>query len=175
MVKQTVDNGLTGLVNRTRLNSNFDDLYSHVGGHYVDTTDQPIAVINTPQAITFNDQHLHDNITHTNGTSLFTVTIAGTYTFTLAPQVGQGGGSATVEFWLTANAVDIPNSGVQITVAANSEQLPIIVWKQRFAVNDVFEAVWASDSTNTSLDAITSLFTGSFIPSCMLAIDYHGE
>ncbi len=147
----------------------------HIGGNFVDTTDQAIAVADTPQVVTFNKNPLIDDISHTVGTSVFTINTDGVYRIIVAPQLAQGTGGATVEFWLRKNGTDIVDSGVQITVSSNSERLPLLRWKERFVVTDTLEVVWASTSMNTKLDNIASLFSGPNIPSITFGVTQSGS
>lgn len=146
----------------------------HIGGNFVDTTDQSM-VASTSQSITFNVNSTIDDLEHTVGTDLFTIKTAGMYHFELAPQLAQGANAALVEFWMEKNSVDVVNSGIQITIGANSEALPILRWKERFIVDDIFKLIVASNSSNTSLDNITSLFGGPNIPSVMLGVTQIGD
>lgn len=147
----------------------------HIGGNFIDTTDQAIVTASTPQEITFNTNKLIEGITHTAGSAAFTIDNAGVYQFIIAPQVGQGSGAATIEFWIEKNGTTIADSGIQETVSANSEVLPILRWKERFVATDTFKIIWASNSVNTKLDNIASLFGGANIPSIMLGVTHQGS
>lgn len=150
------------------------DELPHAGGNFIDTTDQPIAVVGTPQSITFDTNALIERISHTPGSDTFTIDISGIYKLMIAPQLGQGAGTAKVEFWLEINGVDVINSGVQQDLIANTEMLPLFRWKDRFVVGDTFRIIWASDNTNSSLDNITSSYGGPNIPSIMFGITLVG-
>jgi len=147
----------------------------HIGGNFIDTTDQSIAEASTPQTVTFSTNSLIDDVSHTTGTAIFTINTNGVYNIIVAPQLAQGSGSATVEFWLRKNSVDIANSNVQETISANSESLPILRWKGSFSATDTLEIVWASNSVNSMLDNITSSYGGPNIPSIMLGITQVGS
>lgn len=147
----------------------------HIGANLVDTTDQAIASAGTPQVVTFNTNVLLDDLSHTVGGSIITINTGGVYNMIIAPQLGQGSGAAVVEFWLKKNNVDLPNSNVQVSIAANSEALPLLRWKERFVPTDIIEVVWASNSTNTLLDNITSSYGGPNIPSIMFGMTHVGS
>jgi len=148
---------------------------SHIGGNFVDTTDQTIRAADVSQSITFTKNKLIDDISHTAGDSVFTINTAGHYKISITPQLAQGSGAATVEFWIRKNGTDVTDSNVQLTVAANSEGLPILLWEEEFVATDTFEIIWASNSANTLLDNIASLFSGPNIPSIMLRITHVGN
>ncbi len=143
----------------------------HIGGNFVDTIDQTIGTVSVGQAIRFTKTTIIDDITHTTD-STFTINTSGVYDLIVAPQLAQGSGSATVEFWIEKNGVNIAHSNVQETIAANSESLPLLRWKERFVATDVFKIIWASNSTNSKLDNITSTYGGPNIPSIMLGVTF---
>jgi len=147
----------------------------HVGGNFTDTVDQTIILADTPQSITFNQNRLIDGISHTTGSDTFTINTNGVYQLMIAPQLGQGSGAAMVEFWLEKNGVDIVDSNIQLTIGANSQTLPFLRWKERFVSTDTYKIIWASDSANTRLDNIISLFGGPNIPSIMHGVTHQGS
>ena len=142
----------------------------HIGGNFIDNTDQAIATGSTFQDITFSTNKLIDGMLHTPGSAIFTIKADGVYDFKIALQVAQGAGSATVEVLISKNGVDIADSGRQKTISASSESLPILNWKEQFVATDTFRIRWASNSTNTKLDNITSLYGGVNIPSIMMQV-----
>jgi len=164
-VKETIEGINT--VDQANVYLGFEIAIRHVGGKFIDTTDQIIVVAGTPQVITFNVNKILDDIAHTIGSSVFNINTSGTYKLEVAPQVFQGASAAKVEFWFRKNGTDIANSGVQFDIGANNQALPILIWKEEVVASDIIECVWASDSENTKLDNLTSLFGGPNIPSIM--------
>jgi len=162
-VKETIEGVNT--FNLGNVYTGFEIAVAHVGGEFIDTTDQLIVMADTPQVITFNINHLLDDVDHTTGSSVFVINTDGKYKLEVAPQVFQGSGAAKIEFWLRRNGGNILNSGVQLDIGANSQALPILLWKEDLLAGDTVQCVWASDSGNTKLDNVTSLFTGPNIPS----------
>lgn len=148
----------------------------HIGGNFTDTIDQAIVTASTFQDVTFNQNRLINNIGHVIGSAIFTINTDGVYNLEIAPQIGQGSGAATVEFQLLKNGTPIVDSGIQFTISANSQTLPYLRWKEKlFSAADTFTIQWASNSSNTSLDNITSLFGGANIPSIMLGVTHVGS
>jgi len=147
----------------------------HIGGNFTDTTDQAMAVADTPQSITFNQNRIINDISHVVGTDLFTINTAGVYQLTVAPQLGQASGTAIAEFWIEKNGTPIVDSGIQLTMPSTSQMLPFLRWKELFAATDTLKIIWASDSVNSKLDNLTSLFGGPNIPSIMLGITHVGN
>jgi len=149
----------------------------HIGGNFTDTTDQTISVVSTKQSITFNQNRLIDNISHstTVNPDTFTINTDGVYNMIIAPQLAQGSGAATVEFWIEKNGTLIVDSNVQETIGANSQSLPLLRWKESFVATDTIKIIWASNSLNTMLDNITSTYGGPNIPSIMFGITHVGS
>ena len=147
----------------------------YIGGHFVDLTDQAIAVAGTPQSVDFSTNLLLSEVSHVPGSDLFTVNDPGVFGFIVAPQLGQGSGAATVEFWIEKNGTAIPNSGIQLSISANAEELPLLRWTEILEINDTFKIMFASDSLNTKLDNITSAYGGPNIPSIMLGLNHFGD
>ena len=146
----------------------------HIGGSFVDTIDQTITVASTGQTIKFRKTILVDNISHTTD-SVFTINTDGIYDLIIAPQLAQGSGAATVEFWVEKNGVIIAHSNKQETIGANSQSLPFLRWKERFVVNDILKIIWASNSINTMLDNIASTYGGPNIPAIHFGITHIGN
>lgn len=164
VIYRKLDNGSTTNAAKTE--------FIHIGGNFVDTTNQSIAVADTPQSITFNTNSLIDDMSHIVDSDTFTINTDGVYKMIVAPQLAQGSGSAKVEFWLEKNGTMIVNSGVQEIIGAGSESLPLLRWKDRFVATDTLKVFWASDSTGTMLDNITSSYGGPNIPSIMFGITH---
>jgi len=147
----------------------------HIGGNFVDTNDQTISTINTPQDVTFDTNKLIDDISHTAGSATFTINTDGVYKLLWAPQLAQGSGSATVEFAVFKNGVLIADSGVQETISANAESLPLVRWIEKFVAGDTYKLKWSSSSLNTKLDNITSTMGLGNIPSIMHGVTHIGD
>ena len=79
-------------------------------GAFYDTTDQPIAVINTPQVVTINGTTLSNGISITSG-SRVTIANPGTYRMSVVLQIENLSNSPEdIVVWLRLNGTDYPNS-----------------------------------------------------------------
>jgi len=89
--------------------------------HAYDTTTQTVAVVGTPQDITFNTNHHIDGWTHTPGTADFTCAVTGTYRidFTAFCQK-TGGAPANAEILLIVNGVEEIGSHTSFELTANN-------------------------------------------------------
>ena len=79
-------------------------------GAFYDTTDQPIAVINTPQVVTINGTTISNGISITSG-SRVTIANPGTYRMSVVLQIENLSNSPEdIVVWLRLNGTDYPNS-----------------------------------------------------------------
>lgn len=126
-------------------------------GSFYSNVTQPIAAINTPQAVLIGNTY-EANGTSTSGSRIY-LDNAGTYQFSYIAQVYNFANSVEyAEFWIKYNGVTYPNSGTRITLAPRksstegSEQLmSLILNGTSISDNDYIELFWESTSTQVSL------------------------
>jgi len=89
-----------------------------------DNTDQTFALVNTPYEVNFSTNDEIDGISHVAGAANITIIYDGVYQFIAQPQVMAGAGDAGVfHMWYQKNAVDIPNSNVELTLDSLDEDV----------------------------------------------------
>lgn len=126
---------------------------------FYSTSDQAIAVIDTPQKVTLNGTTLSERISQSGGT--ITIQDPGVYqmvaTFLLSNLDGSG---QDVTVWLKFNGSDYPNSAHHVTMPARksagvpSEQVLTFGFVgQSTGINDTVELYWQATSTDVSLQA----------------------
>lgn len=126
-------------------------------GSFYSNIDQPIAAINTPQAVIIGNTY-EANGTSTSGSRIY-LDKAGTYQFSYVAQVYNMANSIEYsEFWIKYNGVNYPNSGTRITLAPRksstepSEQLmSLILNGTSLNDNDYIELFWEATSTEIGL------------------------
>lgn len=126
-------------------------------GSFYSNIDQPIAAINTPQAVIIGNTY-EANGTSTSGSRIY-LNKAGTYQFSYVAQVYNMANSIEYsEFWIKYNGVNYPNSGTRITLAPRksstepSEQLmSLILNGTSLNDNDYIELFWEATSTEIGL------------------------
>lgn len=118
-------------------------------GSFSDTTDQTIAAIYTPQAVTFNTTDIANGFSVVSN-SRITAAVSGLYDMQFSLQLESNSASSKqVYIWLRQNGTDIPNSLGEITiVGSNVTEVPAWNFLVSMAAADYIELMWAADSTN---------------------------
>jgi hypothetical protein len=135
------------------------------------------AITTTPTAIPFGvNDVIEGAIAHSvsTDTSRFTATQAGTYEFTVQPQVASLGITAdSCTFWLRKNgSTAIVNSGMtQQTTAMNTTAKPCLSVIETLAVNDYIEIMCvATENSRYELSYTVASSPVAGIPACIIAV-----
>lgn len=151
-------------------------------GGFSDSTTQSIAVINTPQAVTFNTTDIQDtNLSMMNGgpdilinpgdTSQILVYFPAIYNFQFSLQL-KSSSPATFWIWPRINGIDVPNSTTKIDLTG-SNKAQVAAWNwvlETFVPGDYFQLMIASDSTNAQILAEAATAFCPAIPSAILTV-----
>jgi hypothetical protein len=131
-------------------------------GSFTDTTDQTLAAANTAYAVTLDTTEISRGVTVASGSQI-TVSQAGFYSVEASFQVTSStSSSATAYFWLAKNGTDVDDTTRAFTIKANGDTKVVTVTYQiSLAASDYIELMWAADTNNILLDAISGL---SFAP-----------
>lgn len=145
-------------------------------GGFSDTTSQPISVVNTPQAITFNTTDVSNGVSRGSPTSRIVCANAGLYNFQFSMQLNSSSSNNQIVYiWPRINGTDVTNSGSIVTVAGNNAKvIPSWNFQLTLTAGQYFELMIASDSTNISLYhqvAQTSPFAMPAVPSVILTVN----
>lgn len=151
-------NGTSG-VSGTSGTSGISGIPGYYGGFYATTT-QPISVINTPQAITFTNTDLSNEVILAAGQNLVLNNRA-TYNMNVTILVENNSGNAEdLVFWLKLNGTDYPNSAHFATIRArksvgNPSQTPISFsfLGKSASSGDYVTLYWQGTSTDLALKA----------------------
>lgn len=124
---------------------------------YFSTADQAIAVVDTPQVVTFNNTYLESGF-ELNGasSSQITATYNGVYNFQFIGQVSSGSASAkNVFFWITRDGTDLGYTAREY-VLSGSGDIHEVIWNFNLdlAAGEYIEMQWVSDDIDTSLEAV---------------------
>lgn len=141
-------------------------------GDFAKTADQSIAVINTAEAITFNVTDSSNGISIGSPASRIVAANSGLYSFAFRAQlISNNASSKNVFIWFRKNGVNIPNSTLAVTLAANAQYFPIA--KTDFyslAAGDYIEAYWASSDVAVTLKAIAASGFAPASPAAGLSV-----
>lgn len=145
-------------------------------GVFSDTTSQPISVVNTPQAITFNTTDVSNGVSRGSPTSRIVCANAGLYNFQFSMQLNSSSSNNQIVYiWPRINGTDVTNSGSIVTIAGNNAKvIPSWNFQLTLTAGQYFELMIASDSTNISLYhqvAQTSPFAMPAVPSVILTVN----
>lgn len=141
-----------------------------------DTTDQTIAAINTAYPIQFNTVDVSHGITVENDGSAnpteITVSQAGLYMVSVSNQYTSTNSSAQdIQTWLRQNGTDIADSNSYLTLANNgATKIFATTYIVSMQANDYLQIMWASDSTNVSINNIPATAYSPAAPSTIVTI-----
>jgi len=164
-----------------RLLGNIQAVLGPAGARYIDspnglffsTEDKTIATINTAYAIGFNQTYLSNTVSIVDSTKV-TCAIGGVYNFQFSAQAKSSSASAKqIYLWIRRSGTDIGYSTRQTTLFGASEHMQIN-WNFSIdmSVGQYIELIWASDSVDVTLDAVTATSPHTGIPSAVLAVNY---
>lgn len=143
------------------VNSVFGDL----GGRFLDvpnalyfsTVDQPIAVVDTAQVVTFNQTYLENGF-ELNGSSNseVTATYGGVYNFQFIGQVSSGSSSAkNLYLWITRNGTDLGYTAREFVLQGSGE-IDEVIWNFNLdlAAGEYIEMKWVSDDIDVTMATV---------------------
>lgn len=141
-------------------------------GTFDATTDRTLAASNTATAVTFDNTLTANGISRGTPTSRLVVSQAGFYQFDANLQVASSSSSAkTVYFWLRKNGTDVVDTTRALTVALNNGFTPVaLTYTLSLLASDYVELMWAADSTDVRLDAVTALAFAPSAPSALVSL-----
>ena len=139
-------------------------------GSFYDTTDQTAAAANTSYAITFNTTDLSAGVYLGTPTSRGYVDRVGAYNFQFSLQfVSSNANEHLIYVWPRINGVDVTQSATKVSLKGNSV---VAAWNFVLKMNtgDYFELMWATDSTDISIQADAATAFCPAIPSAILTV-----
>jgi hypothetical protein len=109
------------------LSNAVNNVFGELGGRFIDvpnalyfsTVDQPIAVVDTAQVVTFNQTYLQSGFELNGGSnSEITATYSGVYNFQFVGQISSGSGSnKNVFLWISRNGTDLGYTAREFSLA----------------------------------------------------------
>jgi hypothetical protein len=141
-------------------------------GTFDSTVDQNLSAVNTPQAITFNNTLISNNITLSNNTRL-NVSQAGFYQIDVNLQLKSTNSSAKNFYvWLSKNGTgDVTDTTRVFTITGNNvDRIICVNYHISLEAGDYIEIKWAGSNTALLLDAITGLSFAPDAPSALVTV-----
>jgi len=142
-----------------------NNVFGELGGRFIDvpnalyfsTVDQPIAVVDTPQVVTFNQTYLESGFS-INGASnsQITATYSGVYNFQFIGQLSSGSASAkNVYLWISRNGTNLGYTAREFVLSGSGE-IDEVIWNFNLdlAAGEYIEMVWVSDDIDVTMATV---------------------
>jgi hypothetical protein len=148
---------------------NFTDINGPAIGSYSSSATQPIAVINTPQLITYNAVEFQFNTSSTS--SRIYAQATGTYRFDYSLQLeNTSGGDQTVKIWIAKGTgaglpANVARSASQVVVPNNGQVFPVCTYTIQLNAGDYVSVYFVSGSTNVRALAVPAVVGPPALPA----------
>lgn len=142
-----------------------NNVFGELGGRFIDvpnalyfsTADQPIAVVDTPQVVTFNQTYLESGFTINGGSnSQITATYGGVYNFQFIGQLSSGSASAkNIFLYITRDGTDLGYTAREY-VLSGSGDIHEVIWNFNLdlAAGEYVEMKWVSDDIDVTMESV---------------------
>ena len=158
-------------------------VFGELGGRFIDvpnalyfsTVDQPIAVVDTAQVVTFNQTYLESGFS-INGASnsQITATYGGVYNFQFTTQIVSGSASSkTIYLWISRDGTDLGYTAKDV-VLSGSADVNEATWNFNLdlAAGEYVEMKWSSDDIDASLNAEAATSPHPGVASAVVTINF---
>jgi hypothetical protein len=160
-----------------------NNVFGELGGRFLDvpnalyfsTVDQPIAVVDTAQVVTFNQTYLESGFSINGGSnSQITAVYGGVYNFQFTTQIVSGSASSkTIYLWISRNGTDLGYTAREF-VLQGSGDIDEVIWNFNLdlAAGEYIEMKWSSDDIDASLNAETPASPHPGVASAVVTINF---
>ena len=160
-----------------------NNVFGELGGRFIDvpnalyfsTVDQPIAVVNTGQVVTFNQTYLESGFSINGGSnSQITATYGGVYNFQFIGQLSSSSGSnKNVFLWISRNGTDLGYTAREFSLQGSGD-IKEIVWNFNLdlAAGEYVEMQLAADDTNVTLRTVAPATPHPGVTSAVLTVNF---
>ena len=142
-----------------------NNVFGELGGRFIDVpnalyfsiVDQPVAVVDTPQVVTFNQTYLESGFS-INGASnsQITATYGGVYNFQFIGQLASGSASAkNIYLWISRNGTNLGYTAREFVLKGSGE-IDEVIWNFNLdlAADEYIEMVWVSDDIDVTMKTV---------------------
>ena len=142
-------------------------------GVFSRTTDYSLASANTAYAIQFDTTRISNGVVIGSPTSRIVVPESGLYDVSVTLQYSSGNSSAKdIYSWIRKNGTDVSQSSRIVSLSGSGTYSPVLVSEAiSLAANDYIEIMFASTSTNVTLNAVASTAFAPGSPAANLVIE----
>jgi len=160
-----------------------NNVFGELGGRFIDvpnalyftTADQPIAVVNTGQVVTFNQTYLESGFSINGvGNSQITATYGGVYNFQFTTQiVSASASSKTVYIWISRNGTDLGYTAKDV-ILQGSADVSEATWNFNLdlAAGEYVEMKWSSDDIDAALNSEAATSPHPGVASAVITINF---
>ena len=135
------------------------------------TEDQTVATVDTATNVTFNTTGYSDDITIDSNNERITFGHAGIYSISFSVQVTSDSSSAKeLWFWPKVNGSNVDGSTIKVSI--KDSHTTVVMSRTAifsFDASDYLEVMWASDSTDVTLEAFAATSFAPATPSVVLS------
>jgi hypothetical protein len=158
-------------------------VFGELGGRFIDvpnalyfsTVDQPIAVVDTAQVVTFNQTYLESGFSINGGSnSQITATYGGVYNFQFTTQIVSGSASSkTIYLWISRNGTDLGYTAKDVVLQGSSD-VNEATWNFNLdlAAGEYVEMKWSSDDIDASLNSEAATSPHPGVASAVVTINF---
>ena len=142
-------------------------------GVFSRTTDYSPALANTAYAVQFDTTRISNGVVIGSPTSRIVVPESGLYDVSVTLQYSSGNSSAKdIYSWIRKNGTDVSQSSRIVSLSGSGTYSPVLVSEAiSLAANDYIEIMFASTSTNVTLNAVASTAFAPGSPAANLVIE----
>ena len=142
-----------------------NSVFGELGGRFIDvpnalyfsTVDQPVAVVDTAQPVTFNQTYLQSGFVLNGGTnSEITAVYDGVYNFQFIGQLSSGSASPkNIYLWITRNSTDLGYTARGFTLQGSGD-IKEIMWNFNLdlAAGEYVEMKWVTDDIDVTMKTV---------------------
>ena len=166
-----------------RLANNVNLLTGEYGGQFIEkpnglffsTTDQPIAVVNTGQVISFENTYLSEGITINGGSnSQITAVYSGVYNIQFSAQPASTSASSKIIYvWITRDGTNVGYTAKQFVLQGSADVKNMTYnFNIDLQAGQYIEMKWSSNDINSKLDTQAATASRPGVASAVLTVTF---
>ncbi len=160
-----------------------NNVFGELGGRFIDvpnalyfsTQDQPLAVVDTGQPVTFNQTYLESGFSINGGSnSQITAIYGGVYNFQFTTQIAStSANSKTVFVWIARNGTDLGYTAKDFVLQGSSD-VNEATWNFNLdlAAGEYVEMIWSADDMNATLNSEAATSPHPGVASAVVTINF---
>ena len=142
---------------------------------YFSTVDQPIAVVNTGQVISFENTYLQSGISINGGTdSQITAVYSGVYNVQFSAEIASTSANSKIVYvWIARDGVDLGYTAKQFILSGASDIRNLTYnFNLDFVAGEYLEMKWSSDSLDAELNTQVATAAHPAVASAVITVTF---